>query len=97
MKLILSFALATGMLLGSSASALAVSAPPVPTLQTGHIVQVRDGCGRYYHRNHRGRCVSDWYWTHDWGRGRDRGRDHGHDRGDDHSRDRDHGDHHRGH
>ena len=53
MKFALTLALGAGLLFAGAASA--AIAPPVPAGHT-QIIQVRDGCGRGWHRNHRGEC-----------------------------------------
>jgi hypothetical protein len=73
MKLVLSLAFAAGLVFAGSTGASAFMAPPAPHSHAGGIVQVRDGCGRGYHRNRHGRCVENRDWD-------DRGRDDGCDR-----------------
>jgi hypothetical protein len=77
MKTILSLAFAGGLLFAGSAATAAVIAPPAPHASV-NAIQVRDGCGRGYHTNRWGRCVSDgrgwgdgcgrYYHRNRWGR-----------------------------
>ncbi|HEY7959704.1 MAG TPA: hypothetical protein VID20_06550 [Sphingomicrobium sp.] len=66
MKFALSAALAAGLLVAGLSSAGAVTAPPAPHSQWDGVIQVRDDCGRGWHRNFRGHCVpnndADSYW-----------------------------------
>ncbi|MEI9887721.1 MAG: hypothetical protein WDN08_14705 [Rhizomicrobium sp.] len=57
MKLILSLAFTAGLLVAGATSASAMVAPPAPQSTSAGLIQVRDGCGRGYHENRRGRCV----------------------------------------
>lgn len=59
MKSILALSFAAGLLLAGSGAASAMMAPPAPHSAAGSIIQVRDGCGRGYHENRRGRCVEN--------------------------------------
>ncbi|HXC55087.1 MAG TPA: hypothetical protein VNU97_07315 [Rhizomicrobium sp.] len=63
MKLFLSLAFISGLLLAGATSASAMLAPPAPHSSAHGIIDVRDGCGRGYHQNRHGRCVAnddDW-------------------------------------
>ena len=74
MKSILALAFGAGLLLAGSGAASAMMAPPAPHSGAASIIQVRDGCGRGYHENRRGRCVlndGDNWGGNDW-RHRDR-------------------------
>lgn len=64
MKTILPLALAGGLLFAGSAATASVIAPPAPHASV-NVIQVRDGCGRGFHANRWGHCVSD---RSDWGR-----------------------------
>ena len=68
MKSILSLAFVGGLLFASSAATAAVMVPPAPHASSVQVLQVRDGCGRGYHANRWGRCVSN---GGGWGRGGD--------------------------
>jgi len=68
MKSILSLAFVGGLLFASSAATAAVMAPPAPHASSIQVLQVRDGCGRGYHQNRRGRCVENE--DRGWGGGR---------------------------
>jgi hypothetical protein len=59
MKLMLSLAFTTGLLLAGATSASAMMAPPAPQSHANGLIQVRDGCGRGYHENRHGRCVEN--------------------------------------
>ena len=66
MKTILSLAFVGGLLFAGSAATAGVMAPPALHSPSVNVLQVRDGCGRGYHANRWGRCVSN---DRDWGRG----------------------------
>jgi len=69
MKTILSLAFAGGLLFAGSAATAAVMAPPAPHSSV-NVLEVRDGCGRGFHANRWGRCVSNGYgWGRGWGGG----------------------------
>ncbi len=67
MKLILSLAFTTGLLLAGAGSASAMMAPPAPQSHGSGLIQVRDGCGHGYHQNRHGHCVENDDEDRDWG------------------------------
>jgi len=66
MRALLSFVFATGLLVAGASSASAMMAPPAPQSHGASVLQVRDGCGRGWHRNGWGHCVRDYGWHSGW-------------------------------
>lgn len=66
MKFMLSLALGAGLMFADMASAAV--APPIPAAHMT-VIQVRDGCGRGWHRGRSGECRPDRFeggWDRHW-------------------------------